>query len=294
MTGQPPSSRAQPFGFPIANPGLVALLEPFVVVAPFNRPMLELAPYGWRIPAGNVIDPLRLGSEPFLAQLQRLDGLTFGPEGMPMDRWVFYDCAELPGAIYGLGIAPDRLWPWARDLLDLPRGYSALVPLSMYIAIPMRRPGTWFGHNLASLGPVLRSQPGCDVELRGLGALTKALAFRCFGIDQFWGATQWLSRALFIHTKFGPLDLQTAYTPAHTESETLTYGFRVTDEKLRASMGDTTVSLHRPEPTRWIDGRDVAAMQSLQDELEAGARYCVPGPPVHDERGVRVPIAALD
>ena len=58
MTGQPPSSRAQPFGFPIANPGLVALLEPFVVVAPFNRPMLELAPYGWRIPAGNVIDPL--------------------------------------------------------------------------------------------------------------------------------------------------------------------------------------------------------------------------------------------
>jgi hypothetical protein len=59
-------------------------------------------------------------------------------------------------------------------------------------------------------------------------------------------------------------------------------------------MGDTTVSLHRPEPTRWIDGRDVAAMQSLQDELEAGARYCVPGPPVHDERGVRVPIAALD
>ena len=39
--------------------------------------------------------------------LEQLDALTFGPEGMPMPLWVFYNASELPGGIVGFG---DKRW----------------------------------------------------------------------------------------------------------------------------------------------------------------------------------------
>lgn len=277
--------------FSTRNDALLAQLVPYVVAAPFNLPLLDLRPFGTQ--AATVIDPTRLSSAPFLDLLHRLDGLTFGPEGMPMPKWVFYDCAEIPGAIYGLACPAAALWPAARALVAPPADYTGLVPLSMYIAIPMQTPGAWFGHNLASAGPVLRAAGGAPVELRGLGALTKGLALRCFRVETFWGATQWLSKALFVHVKFGPLQLATAWTPAHSEVETLTYGFDVTDAKLRASMGDSSVELARPAPDFWLDGHDRAAMIALQDRLEAGERFVIPQAPRHADGRVTVPIAQV-
>ena len=277
--------------FTVRNPSLLSVLVPYVVAAPFNLPRLELRPFGAQ--SASVIDPTRLASRGFLDLLHRLDGLTFGPEGMPMPKWVFYDCAEMPGAIYGLACPAEKLWPVARSLFQVPTGYTGLVPLSMYIAIPMQTRGVWFGHNLASAGPALRTAGLQEVDLRGLGALTKGLALRCFGTETFWGATQWLSKALFIHVKFGPLRLATAWTPAHSENETLTYGFDVTNEKLRASMGDPTITLPSPPPDFWVDGYDTAAMQALQDRIEAGERFVIPARPRHEGDRVAVPIARV-
>jgi hypothetical protein len=113
-------------------------------------------------------------------------------------------------------------------------------------------------------------------------------------VREFWGATQWTSKALYIHSKFGALDLQTAYTPAHSEHETLTYGFQVTDAKLRASMGGPDIALPRPDPQFWIDSGDVQAMKELQDRIEAGGRFVIPGPPRVGGHGrAEVPIAQL-
>ena len=56
-------------------------------------------------------------------------------------------------------------------------------------------------------------------------------------VRRLYGATQWASAALFIHTKFDPLELVTAYTPAHPEAEALTYAVDATDESLRATLG---------------------------------------------------------
>ena len=277
--------------FAVRNSSLLTELTPYVVAAPFNRPLLDLAPFG-ASPA-TVIDPTKLESASFLDLLHRLDGLTFGPEGMPMPKWVFYDCAEIPGAIYGLACPAERLWPVARALFQVPVGYTGLVPLSMNIAIPMQTRGVWFGHNLASAGPALRTAGLQDVDLRGLGSLTKGLALRCFGAQTFWGATQWLSKALFIHVKFGPLRLATAWTPAHSERETLTYGFDVTDASLRASMGDPTVVLPRMDPDFWLDGYDTTAMRDLQDRIEAGERFVIPAAPKHTPGAVHVPIAQV-
>lgn len=283
------ANRPQPLPFAIRNPALLDHLVPYVVSTVDNLPALDLAPFG--VAMATHIDPLRVGSQGFLDILHRLDGLTFGPEGMPMPRWVFYDCSELPGAIYGFARPARTLWPAARALFQVPDDYDGLVPLSMYIAIPMAHRGVWFGHNLASSAPALRTAGLTDVDLTGLGSLTKGLALQAFGVKHFWGATQWASDALYIHAKFGPLRLATAWTPAHSEPATLTYGFDVAVNRLRASMGDPSITLPRPEPDGWIRAGDHDAMIALQDRIEAGERFLVTGPPRRLDGVQEVPIA---
>lgn len=270
------------------NDEVIARLQPYLVATRFNLPHLHRHPLGLEIPSENIIDPLRLESEQFLLLLQRLDALTFGPEGMPMPRWVFYDCSELPGAIFGFGLPASALSARARELFEVPDGYTGLVPYSMYIAIPMFQRGSWFGHNLCSVAPTLPEE-----GLRGLGSITKALAMVVFGVRDFYGATQWDSEALFIHCKFGPLDLHTAYTPAHSEVETLTYHYEVTELGVKSALGVPGATIERPEPTEWVTHADVERMLSLQDELEAGARYVIPHAPAVRNGVLHVPIARV-
>ena len=279
--------------FAIKGAHLLDELVPYLVATPANLPHLNLAPFGLHVAPEHVIDPLRLQSAQFLDLLHKLDGLTFGPEGMPMPKWVFYDCSELPGAIYGLARPAHLVWPKVKQLFAIPDDYTGLVPVSMYVAIPMPQAGVWFGHNLSSLAPVFRRLGLLDdLDLAGLGALTKGLALKCFAVQQFWGATQWMSNALYIHAKFGPLALETAYTPAHSEHETLTYGFAVTDASLRASMGDPTITLRRPPVDFWLNGGDVAGMIALQDRIEAGGQFCIAAAPRPTaDGGVEIPIA---
>ncbi len=258
--------------FSTRNDALTEQLSPFVVTTRDNRGALDPEPFG--LPTRWFIDPTRRDSGAFLDLLQRLDALTFGPEGMPMDKWVFYDCAELPGFIYGFALPAEELSQAERDLFGCGAGYTGPVPFSMYVAIPMFESGAWFGHNLASLNATFPHR-----QLGGLGSVTKAIALKAFGVQTFFGATQWLSKALFIHTKFGPLDITTAYTPAHSIPETLTYGFTVTDVSLRSACGDPTVSLERPDPTVHLDGADSEAMMKIQADIEGGGAYQMVGAP---------------
>ncbi|MFO0747979.1 MAG: hypothetical protein U1F43_20310 [Myxococcota bacterium] len=254
------------------NDALFQTYSPFVVATADQLGALDLEP--WGLATRWIIDPRHQRHATFFELLQRLDALTFGPEGMPMDKWVFYNCAELPGFIYGFALEHDRLSAHERALMRVPDDYVGPVPFSMYIAIPMREPGAWFGHNLASLN---RTFP--ERQLHQLGTITKSIAMKAYRCESFCGATQWESTALFIHTKFGPLDLHTTYTPAHSIPETLTYAFTVTDDVLRAAAGDPDVKLPRPPADLWLDAADVAGMQRLQAELEAGQRFQLVGPP---------------
>ncbi|MCB9730356.1 MAG: hypothetical protein H6744_03490 [Deltaproteobacteria bacterium] len=255
-----------------ANDAIIQDYGTFVVGTRANLEHLDRSPFGldlrWEL------DPTRQESATFLALLQRLDALTFGPEGMPMDLWVFYDCAELPGFIYGFAIEASRMTTHERVIFDLPVGYDGPVPLSMYIAIPMAEPGAWFGHNLASLNLTFPER-----RLQALGTMTKAMAIKAYRTERLFGATQWTSRALYIHTKFGVLDLHTTWTPAHSIPATLTYAFDVTEEKLRAAAGDPAVRLERPEPDFYLDAEDTDGMQALQAQIEGGAAFQLVGPP---------------
>lgn len=213
---------------------LLSNLEPFIITA--NRKNLPETILGKKLNSNHIFDPLTLRSRPFIERVYRLDELCFGGQGMGMDRWVFFDCAVMPGFVMGFMIQAKNLS--AQDKLKLGVDDGEMVPLSIYIAIPTMQSDVWFGHNLASLNGHL------ELNLSGLGLLTKYAALKAFGIQRLQGATQWSSPALRIHARLGRLKVLSAYTPIHSIPETLCYECEVdqTDafwkEDSRVQRGD--------------------------------------------------------
>lgn len=267
-------------------PGVTEQLIPFVVSAPGNLEAMDLAPFGLAVE--QTVDPLRMGSRRFIERIQTIDRLAFGPRGLHMPQWIFFDGAAVTGAMFGFCIPVSRLERSEREALELDIDEPGLVPLSIYAAIPTHRPGLWMGHNLSSLGRRLPRRP-----LRGLGLLTKALALRAFRARWQCGVTQWGAGALNLHCRFGPLELMSAYTPAHTRADSITYVWEITEERLRAAMGDPEARIARPGPHAWIAGGDHEAMIRLQREIEAGRRMLIPAPPeppAHEGGRSRIPV----
>ena len=278
-------SRAEP---------ILERLCPFLVAPSFNLDLLDTSPFGLEIGDENLVDPLLTSSETFLDILQAMDAITFGPEGMPMARWVFYDGSELPGGIFGFGLPAGDAPKEVTSGLPVPGDYDGIIPLAMFIAVPTPEPGTFFGHNLASTNHVFPS-----LGLKGLGTVTKAMGLEVYRARRQGGATQWDSLALFIHTRFGPLELETAFTPAHGELNTLTYTCPCTKESLLAALAVPGVALERPDPTLWVSSEDADTILGLHQQIEAGTRFCIPGPPrvLKDgepgERVLEVPVTRL-
>ena len=259
----------------------------YVVAIQDNLPALDPAPFG--IKTRWHIDPTLTTSRIFLDLLQRLDGLTFGPTGMPMDKWLFHNCAYLPGFIYGFAAPVEELNDWEKELFKVPIGYQGPVPLSMYIAIPMLEPGYWIGHNLASLNSILP-----DRKLKYMATITKAMGLKAYRVEQCYGATQWQSMALTVHIRFGALDLLTAYTPLHTFSDTLTYRFPVTDNCLKAAMGDieALARLEKQKPTAniFLADNNQEGMKELQKEIEGGKKFKIVGKALRIGKSGVIPI----
>ncbi len=271
------------------NPQLLPDLELFVVATRENLQCFDRAPFGLELKPANVFDPLRMSSHGFLELLKRLDEVTFGPEGMPMPRWVFFAGSELPAGIVGFGRPLARMRDAGRKLFGVPEDYRGLVPYSMFIAIPMSEPGTWMGHNLASVASLLP-----DENLEGLGSLTKAVALRVYRTRWQVGATQWDTHALTVHTRLGPLELITAWTPAHGEPWTLTYRATIDDDTLKNLARDPDGKVVRPKTDFWIDSADHEAMKALQIRIETGERFCITDRPESiGPHRQRVPIAKL-
>jgi hypothetical protein len=270
------------------NERLLEDLELFVVATRQSLRRFDLHPFGLAVADDAWFNPLHRASTPFLDLLARLDAVTFGPEGMTMPRWVFYDCAEIPGGIVGFGARAPRASSAARGLLGVAEGYAGLVPFAMYIAIPTLEPGVWMGHNLATIAG--RIDAGAWT---GLGGLTKAVALKVFRASAQIGVTQWDSAALHVHTRMGPLELLTAWTPAHSEAASMTYRAALDDAALLHLARDPAGYVARPPPDRWVDSADHEEFQALQGRIEAGERFCVVGPPTLIAEGrQRVPIAA--
>ena len=259
--------------------------EPYLVTTGRYKGKMSLEPLGVRIPAANIFDPHDLSSAEFLSLVQRMDDMVHHPVGMKMARWVFYDCAEMPGAIFGFGSPARGLPAWLREAVGAGDDYEGLVPLSNLIVIPMLPPGAFLNYSLCSINQVC---PGGAPA--GLSLMTLLLGLKVLPVRELYATTQWRSPTLPIHTQFGPLELLTAYTPAHSLPATLTFRFGVDDNRVaQALLGAPALATD----TILLDADDASAMRRLQAEIEGGARYQVVGRPIVSGALTLVPLARV-
>ncbi len=258
------------------------LCKPYVVAPASHWDRLDLSPFDVTVAPSLRIDPTRLASQRFLTWIERLDAMTFGPQAMAMPRWVFYDCAEWPSALFGLAARPSAVSPAVRERFEVAPRDRVWVPVSLHVAIPTVRPGEFFEHNVGSIGR--------EVGLRGLGTFTKALGCRLLRVDTLVGAAQWTGRALGMHLRFGPVEILTAFTPAHSYARTLTYRHATDTTTL------TRVLSGEDPPTGEVSARvpiTDASLTALQRRIERGARYALVGVPSERPRGLEAPVQRL-
>jgi hypothetical protein len=251
---------------------ILASTESFLISYPANWSALDLEPLGVPIPEARRTTATSLASRDLVDGLHRLDAVSFGDQEMLMPRWVLFDCGEFPGIVYGFGRR-------ARDLPErVRRHYGVLdrddvfVPLSMWVAIRCAEEGAWFGHNLSSANLLLEG----DDRLPGLATLTKALGIAVTRARRQYGATQWDSESIGVHLRFGEMHLLSAYTPAHTHPETLSYRIDVDPERLARCL---EAGWEAPEIAygRVVHAGDSAEILTLHREIEAGARVSLVG-----------------
>ena len=170
-------------------------------------------------------NPLHMDEVDFADQILRLETAAFQASNMPMPRWVFYDCAIMPGFVAGYAmhrsIAP-------KPILDIlqPKADTEWLPISLFIIIPAMAPREWIAHNLCSVNSLIPPEH----SVYGLGFLTKAFGLWYANVERLCGVTQWASPAVRLHTHYGDFEVVTAYTPVHSYARTLTYRV-VTDAK---------------------------------------------------------------
>lgn len=267
--------------------------EPFLIAHHDIAAQLNFAPAGLPIARDNVFHPQHMRNGEFLRQLAQLDELTFGPFGMNMPSWVFYDCAVMPGAVFGLAARAEKLPDWARLGLKVPENYTGLVPMSQFIAIPVLSgfasgaevPTTWLLYTLESMNQI---SPG--IAPHGLLQFTLWLGLQVFPIAELQGTAQWRSPKLATLADLGPLELMTAYTPAHSLPRTLTFRLHVRDVHLASVLSGPRAHPDAPPPNALVDADSDEELQALQEEIEQGHRVWIVGRPGAVGCHVRVPV----
>ena len=168
-------------------------------------------------------DPLRMVEVGFADQILKLEALAFGPSGMAMPRWVFYDCAIVPGFVAGFAARTASLPLETKKLLQVDDSLE-WTPLSLFIIIPtMRGTGEWVAHNLCSVNSILPK----ELQYYGIGYLSKAFGLWYANVQTCIGMTQWTSPSVRLHSYFGDFEVLTSYTPVHSYGMTLTYRLNV-------------------------------------------------------------------
>lgn len=249
-------------------------LRPYVYVRPENRikdPGKRFA-LDWFQGEPVFKNPLCMDEVDFADQILRLETRAFAASNMPMPRWVFYDCAVMPGFVAGYAMHRDRATPEILEILQ-PKGDTEWLPVSLFICIPTMHEKEWVAHNLCSVNSLIPSQQ----SLYGLGFLTKAFALWYANIEILCGITQWTSPAVRLHTHYGDFEVLTAYTPVHSYARTLTYRM-ITDVKewKRFFSREQAADFNEKYDDAGfsVDPTDEDSMKAFQRKLEErGTRY---------------------
>ncbi|MCA9524021.1 MAG: hypothetical protein KC609_23805, partial [Myxococcales bacterium] len=199
---------------------------PFLVITERNRHAFNTRDiFGYQIADELVFDPQRLQNRVFLQVLDRLNILNFGPAGLDMPQWAFYDCAVMPGIVFGFAARSHAFPEWVYRAFEIPVDYQGYIPLSMHQAIPLVDRRSWLGYTISGIREV-----SWGIGPPGLNSLTLIMAAKGLGISYLYSVNQWGSTKLDQFVQLGPLELLTAYTPAHTEPRTMTFRIAIDDE----------------------------------------------------------------
>ncbi|UOF02593.1 hypothetical protein [Bdellovibrio reynosensis] len=266
-------------------------IRPYVFVRPENQIALPGSVHrlDWFKQQPIFKDPLDIHNIAFADRIYSLEERAFGPSNMAMPRWVFYDCAVMPGFVAGFAARPSALSKEMRAALD-PKVFPATgspiktssvmkevtslddmdwVPLSLFIIIPSMHRGEWIAHNLCSVNSLLPQGQG----LYGLGFLSKAFGLWYANVEQCSGMTQWGSPALKLHSHFGHLEVIGAYAPVHSHAKTITYRVSVNThcwEKFFNKEEDLAFLENYGPTDTYIDPKDENSMLEFQQKIEAG------------------------
>lgn len=169
------------------------------------------------------MDPLRLDDVYFANALLNMEAHAFEKSDMAMPRWVFYDCAIMPGFISGFARRTETLPDSIVNILGKENLKGEWTPVSMFIIIPTMVKNEWVAHNLSSINSLIPKED----RMYGLGFLSKAFGLSYANIEIACGMTQWFSPAIRLHSHYGFFEVLTAYTPAHSYPRTITYRLNV-------------------------------------------------------------------
>lgn len=210
-------------------------IRPYVFVRPENRiptPGRVHSTLDWFPHQVLYKNPLEMDQVKFADRILNLETKAFGPSGMEMPRWVFYDCAIVPGFVAGFAARTSSLSPATREALGV-AGDAAIAeeewtPLSLFIIIPtMSDKGEWVAHNLCSVNSILPA----ELQYYGIGFLSKGFGLWYANVQKVCGMTQWTSPAIRLHAHYGDFEVLTAFTPVHSYAHTLTYRVQVETSK---------------------------------------------------------------
>lgn len=244
-------------------------IRPYVFVRPENRIHRPGALHSLDWFPHEVLykNPLEMDQVNFADRILALETKAFASSNMAMPRWVFYDCAIVPGFVAGFAHRTASLPEPLKRVLVVEDG-DEWTPLSLFIIIPtMSDKGEWVAHNLCSVNSLLAKED----QFYGIGFLSKAFGLWYANVRTCCGMTQWTSPSVRLHAHYGDFEVLTAYTPVHSYSRTLTYRVKVDVHAwssfiTKDERGDFKA---RYEPTGFeVDPMSEASLISFQRRLE--------------------------
>ena len=254
-------------------------IRPYVFVRPENRmpePGKFHASLDW-FKNHKVLykNPLEMDQVKFADRILNLETKAFGPSGMEMPRWVFYDCAIVPGFVAGFAARTESLSAASRAALGVDSPTASAeeewTPLSLFIIIPtMSDKGEWVAHNLCSVNSILPK----ELQYYGIGFLSKGFGLWYANVQKVCGMTQWTSPSVRLHAHYGDFEVLTAFTPVHSYSHTLTYRVEVDATiwaKFFSKRGLESIKAKYKPAGFNVEPANEDSLIRFQRKLEAGA-----------------------
>jgi hypothetical protein len=195
-------------------------IRPYVFVRPENKIAAPgtLHKIDWFLHEPIYKNPLHLDELPFAEAIYQIEWKSFGAQDLAIPRWVFYDCAAMPGFIAGFAARREVVPEKVKNLLHIDDTLP-WCPLSLFIITPTMHRGEWVAYDLCSVNSLLPKSE----QYYSLGFMTKAFGLWYANVVQCSGMTQWGSPSLKLHSHFGHLEVIGSYAPLHTHAKTMTY-----------------------------------------------------------------------